>query len=229
MKLNTKLTHVLGAAAPSSEGEENYDSTREILRFHDGVRARSIPELGYMPYAYAIGCGPRDVATTTLALAAAAGGVASAAATCVVLEGHMLLESITIRELSTAQQRGAVTFYVYEDERNTNSAIPVIASATLAQFTPSAASNRTATVNSAPVYLPPGTYWVLARNDNTARALNLGVIAGGTMGQDVMQTHTSVLASPSVPASLATGWTKATTPWTGLRLNGRVFGQAAAF
>lgn len=226
MKLKTTLTHALGVAAPSSQGQENYDSTRDLIRFHDGVRARSVPEVGFMPYAYPIGCGPRDAATTTISLAVSGGS----AATAVVLEGHMLLESVTMRELSTAQQRGPISFYVYEDRLDNSGTLSLVtgATGTLAQFTPSAASNRTINVTSPPVYLAPGVYWIVLRNENNSRAANAGGIAAGTMALNVMQTQT-LGSAPGATLDFITGWTKAATPWTGLRLNGRVFGQAVVF
>lgn len=142
----------------------------------------------------------------------------------------MLLESVTFRELSTAQQRGPVSFYVYEDRLDNSGTLNLVpgATGTLAQFTPGSASNRTINVTSPPVYLPPGVYWVLLRNENTARAANAGGIAAGTMAQNVMQTQTFA-GAPGATLDFVTGWTKAATPWTGLRLNGRVFGQATAF
>lgn len=228
MKLVGALTHALGVAAPSSQGEENYDSTRKLHRFHDGVRVRSEPEMGYMPYAYAIGCGPRDVATTILTLAQGGGALATA----VVLEGHMLLESITFRETSSAQVRGPSAFYIYEERLNNSGSLELVPGAigTLASFTPTVASNRTIPAITPPVYLPPGTYWVVLRNENASRGLGVGTAPAGTMGQNVVQTKTIPdIGTPGDPLDLITGWTKAATPWTGLRLNGRVFGQAAAF
>lgn len=210
----------------SSEGQVGYKSTRDFTRFHDGVRERTKSAMGFMPYAYPIGVSSRDTAATILTLAASGGSVATA----VVLEGHMLLESITIRELSTAQARGPATFYVYEDRLNNTGTLSLVAGATgtLAQYTPGSASNRTIAVTTPPVYLPPGTYWVVLRNENTARALQPGVTTAGTMAQNVIQTQT-LAGVPGATLDLVTGWTKAATPWTGLRLNGRVFGQAAAF
>lgn len=228
MKSASSIKHVvtsnLGGLTP--EGSESYQSVRKHMRFKDGVRIKAESEVGFMPYAYAIGCGPRDLTTTVISAPASGGSVAGP----VVLEGHMLLESISFRENSSAQARGPSSFYIYEERLGNTGTLPLVtgATGTLAAFTPSAASVRTIAVTSPPVYLPPGVYWVVMRNENTARPLQISGAAAGTMGQNVAQIQT-LAGVPGATLDLITGWTKVATPWTGLRLNGRCFGQASAF
>lgn len=222
----SSVKHAIGAGLPSSEGGEGYDSTRKMMWFHDGVRGRATSVVGFMPYAYPIGISTRELTNTTISLPLSGGSMATA----VVLEGHMLLESITFRENSSAQARGPVSFYIYEERLGNRRVLDLVAGATgiLAAFTPSAGSNRIIAVTTPPVYLAPGTYWVVLRNENTARVLQAGGTTAGTMGQNVLLTQT-LASAPGSALDFITGWTKVATPWTGLRLNGRVFGQAAAF
>ena len=87
---------------------------------------------------------------------------------------------------------------------------------------------RTITVTGAPVYLAPGTYWLVIKNNATA-TLGLGSTAAGTMAQNTGQTKTLGTGALAVTLDfvLAT-WAKVT--WiAGVRLNRCVFGQATQF
>lgn len=204
-----------------------YDSTRKIMMFHDGVRKRSISDFGFMPYAYAIGGGPTQVTTTALAIAANGGAIAIP----VVLEAHMLLDGVSLWNTDAATARGPVEFALYEDRLDNANALSLVTGAvgSLATWTPTVASLRTIAATSPPVYLPPGTYWLLLKNNHASNTLGLGVTAAGTMATNTAQTKTlTTTAFGSTLDLVAATWTKiATVP--GVRLNGRAFGQASAF
>lgn len=227
VSLKSILSHAIGSAATSAEGEERYDSTRELGRFYDSVRERSLTEMGYQAYAYAIGGGPQMASGVTITLAANGGTVAMP----VVLEGHMLLQSVSYWDTTAATARGPVEFALYEERLNNANALDLVAGAvgTLASYTPTVASIRTIAVTTPPQYLPPGCYWLVIKNNNAATALGMGSTAVGTMATRTAQTKTlTTSAFGSTLDLVAATWNKiGNIPVA--RLNGRSFGQASAF
>jgi hypothetical protein len=98
----------------------------------------------------------------------------------------------------------------------------------LAAWTPTVASRRDIVAATPGVSLPAGTYWLLLKN-NGAGNMNVGTAAAGTMALAAAQTKN--LGTATVGATLdatAATWTKINT-YVNVRLNGRVFGQAASF
>lgn len=227
MKLLTALQHALATSDVSAEGVYGYDATRKAMQYHDGVRKRLASCMGYMPYAYPVGGSPTQTATTAVAIAANGGTIAMP----VVLEGHMLLDGVTFRNTDAATARGPAEFALYEDRLDNANALPLVTGAvgSLTTWTPSAASNRTISVTTPPVYLPPGSYWLVLKNNHASNTMGLGVTAAGTMATNTAQTKTLTTAAFGSTLDLvAATWTKiATVP--GVRLNGRVFGQTTAF
>jgi hypothetical protein len=216
---------ILGPDAPNADGELSYDATRKLLRMFDSVRERNVMNAGFMPYAYPIGMSPSDVTTTALALAANGGSLAVP----VVLDADMLLQSVSFWNTDAATARGGAEFRLYEDRLNNANSLNEIAGAngTLASWTPVAASIRTITP-AAPVYLAPGVYWLVLRNQSAAQTLGVGVAAAGTMARNTAQTKTLGSVLGSTLDLVAVTWTKITTV-PGIRLDGRVFGQSSAF
>lgn len=204
-----------------------YDSTRKGMTFYDGVRKRFSSCIGYMPYAFPIGGGPSQVTTTALAIAANGGTIAIP----VALEGHMLLQQVDIWNTDAATARGPVEFAIYEDRLDNANALPLVSGAvgSLVTWTPTVASLRSIAVTTPPQYIPPGLYWLVIKNNHASNTLGLGVTAAGTMATNTSQTKTLTTAPFGATLDLvAATWTKvATVP--GIRLNGRVFGQATAF
>lgn len=226
-RLLTPLQHALSAPDVSAEGQWGYDSTRKGMMYHDGVRKRFASCVGFMPYAYPIGGGPTQVTTTALAIAANGGNIAIP----VVLEGHMLLESVSFWNTDTATARGPVEYGLYEDRLDNANALNLVDSGIfgVGGYTPTIAIARTMPSNNTVVYLPPGQYWLAIKNNHTGNTLGIGVTPAGTMATSTAQTKTLTTAAYGSTLDLvAATWTKiATIP--GIRLNGRVFGQSAAF
>lgn len=217
------LKYAASPAALTLEGQEDFNSTLARLTYHDGVRVRSNAPVGFMPYAYPVGGGPLQVVTTSYDLPAAGG----TSAIPVSLPGHMILESITFRSLDITGPRGPVEIALWEDQRNNDANLPIVAgsSATLAAYTPTVAANRVIPLAS-PIYLAPGVYWVTLKNHHATSTLSLGYTATGTLAS--IASLLLVTATPFGTTLNFTGWTRATI-LTGIRLNGRVFGQATAF
>ena len=225
-RIGYTILHALRSGlALTQEGEQGYDTGIKRMEWHDGVRERGLSPVGFQPYAYPVGAGPNLVTTTAQALAAAGGSLAVP----VVLEGHMLVNSVSFWNTDAATARGPVEVDLYEDRANNAAALNLVASGALAAFTPTAAALRTVPIAGAPVYLPPGLYWLVLKNNNAAATLGLGSAAGGTMAQTTGQTK--ALGAAALGATLdfvAATWAKVTY-LPGVRLNGQVFGQAAAF
>ena len=215
-------------ALTATDGVVGWQSTRKIQLIYDTQRERAASEIGWMPYAYPVGVGPTNLTATSLSLPAAGGCVACP----VVLESGMLLQSVKIRSLDTSTAR-SWNWYLYEQYLNNGNAgensLTQIAYGTAQEnFTPSAASNRSINASSAPVYLPPGVYWLVIQNLHATSAFSLGTTAAGTMALNAAQTKTIAGALGSTLDFVAATWTK-TAGVPGARLNGRVFGQTAEF
>lgn len=216
-----------GMAAAAVDGGFRYDSTRKLLAFHDSVRERQWSSQGYRPYAYPIGGAPNLVTTTAQAIAANGGTVAIP----IIVEGHMLLEAVSFWNTDAATARGPVEFAIYEGRLGNANSLDLITGAvgSLTTWTPSVASLRTITVTSGPKYLGPGAYWLVIKNNHASNTLGLGSVAAGTMALNTVQTKTLTTAAFGATLDfVAATWTKGT--WiAGVRLQGRVFGQATAF
>jgi hypothetical protein len=220
------LKHVVGAGSLTEEGEQRYDSTRKLYTYHDGVRERSSSQVSWMPYAHAIGVASYFGATVGYSL-----GVDRAVLIPVAINGHMLLDSYTIRCTNTGGARGPLRFTLYEALGDGSGMLRHIEGtfAGIAGFTPGSASNRTSdVVEDAPAFLIPGIYWCLITTRNNATNF-------GTANTNAMAPNTFI----SSPSTIADGdwlldldpstWVKETQIFTGLRLNGRVFGDTVAY
>lgn len=224
-RLWNELAHAIGLGSLSSQGEEGYSSTRKLHRYHDGVRERSMSDAGYMPFAYPIGGGATLTNNTTYSI-----GVGDCLAIPVVLDASMMLDSVSFWNTDTATIRGAVEASFYEERLGNSASLDYVpgSNGILSAFTPTVASLRTIPLTSAPLYLPPGAYWVVLRNNAGANPLTIALSVLGTMGAPVYQQKT-IGAGVSLTSALDfTGWTKGTRIPL-VRVNGRVFGQSVAY
>lgn len=228
MKLLSVLQHFVGATAVAAESEERYDSTAKLMRFHDSVLEKSISKQGFIPYAFPLSGTTTVNFTTNSGLMPANGGVCAIA---MMVDGHMLLDSVLFRASDTSLVRGPVDFGIYEDRRNNSNSLDLVSGAvgTLASWTSSGAANRTIPVTSPPAYLPPGIYWLVLKNQHATNGMGVGVTGAGTMGLSTWQNNT-LTAGVALPSTLnfVTGWSKGAT-YPGAQLNGRSFGQSTLF
>lgn len=230
IKLQSTLKHLVGVAVVSAQGQERYDSTREILRHYDSVREKSISEMGFMPYAYAIGGGPTLVTTTNIQLAAGGDTVAFA----IALEGHMLLQSYTWWDTKTnGVNTGPLYFALWEDRNNNSNTLNIISGSEATQAVygdTGAAKLRTVALDtSPPLYLSPGCYWMTVKNDHASNTNTIGGAAAGTMSVNINQQKVLPAGAYSSPLDfVAATWTKMVN-LPGVRLNGRSFGQTTDF
>jgi hypothetical protein len=213
-------------ALTTTEGHIGYQSTNETVRVYDGQRERGVSSVGWTPYAYPVASNPASAWTSAVTVAT---GVVLAIPMHVT--GHMLLRSVSMRELSTTLARSWSWALYVQDLNNGNGAEnslrQVATSAAADTWTASAASTRTSAATSAPVYLVPGIYWLAIRSDQGTQNISVGTVATNTLALNMAQTKTTTLSSPL--DFVAATWTKTTGGCFGARLNGDVFGQTAAF
>jgi len=188
----------------------------------DSLRETYLPALGFQPYAFQIGGSQGlNFALATTSLAANGGALAIP----ILLNAPMLLESVTIQANDTSGAR-TWTWWLYAQYINDESvSTPVelnsFGAAFAKSFTPSAAGIRTIDADNAPVYLPPGMYWLVIQNQHATNTFALGSVAGLTnMGYTCLQnTLTNPVNSP-IDLQLAL-WNKVNVV-AGVRLNGLV-------
>lgn len=214
-------------ALTATEGYLRWDSTRKVITLYDAQRERGITPIGWLPYAYPIGLEPTATFGSTLTLAANGGAVA----TPVILTAPMLLESVSVWQKSTSTAR-TWNWYLYEQYLNNGNAgentLTLKSNGTSADtFTPGAASLRTITAASAPIFLEAGIYWLVIQGQHATSTFQCGYNAS-TMGANASQTKTLSVPPGATLDFVAATWTKVDYP-PACRLNGRVFGQTAAF
>lgn len=216
-------------AITATEAFLQWQTTRKALFLYDGQRERALSEIGWLPYAYPIGATAADALTTGTAIAANGGSVAIP----IRLEAPMLLESVSCVNDDAITQR-SWNWALYEQYLNNgnageNTLTRLAAGNANDTFTGSGVGNvRTITAASAPVYLPPGLYWLVFQNVHATSTFSLGRVGASTMNANTAQIKTVAVPLASTLDFVAATWTKNGATW-GVRLNGRVFGQTAAF
>jgi hypothetical protein len=140
------------------------------------------------------------------------------------VETHMLLTAIAVRVTAAS---GTGEWRLYEDRANASATANEIpgANGTLAAQAAAATFASTPTTN--PVYLAPGVYWLVIRCTSATVTFSLGTAAQGTITAHGAVTKT-LAAVLGATLDLVTTWTAANI-CPGVRLQGRVLGQASAF
>jgi hypothetical protein len=147
------------------------------------------------------------------------------------INAPMRLRSVSVRNNDTASER-KWNWGLYLQKTNTgnadeNTLIQVAVGGTAETFTATVASLRTIAASSAPVYICPGVYWLIFQNQHASNTFALGRITGTSFG-GVCQTKVITNPFGSTIDFVAATWTKSASVF-GMRLNGDVFGQTAAF
>lgn len=209
----------------TSEGELNYNDTTEDIGYHNGQR-RLTDAVGWTPHASMIGY--TGAGGNALNLAVSGGSLAVA----VQVTGHFLFETLTIRQSAAASARAA-EWRIYRQRLNNGNAgentLDEVAGANgTFSFTPSAASNESSSVGSPPVYLAPGTYWLVVRNTDATQQFPWGAAAAGLLAPNLCQTKTLGSALGATLDFVAATWTKSTNI-PNFILKGRVFGETTVF
>lgn len=188
---------------------------------HDTILAGA----SWQAFAYAAGLTHASTTTGGINLDVVGGGLGGAKAIPVLLHNPMLLQQLTIWNTDTASARTA-EWSLYVDSGDATFDLVTGATGTFS-FTPGgAASLRSSAAASAPVFLSPGTYWLVIRNTSGAQTFGLGLVAAGTMVVNASRTNTGIAALGSTIDISA--WTAATSQILA-RLDGRIGAEAAAF
>jgi hypothetical protein len=189
--------------------------------------------LGWLPYAYMIGF-PVTGTPGSQSLAAQWATMAVP----MILNAPMLLESVTVRQQSTSLERtwGWDLYYHRQNDGLSamNTLTRIAAGNADETFTPGAAGSRTITAASAPaagdgpILLSPGVYWSAVQNRHASNPFALGVVTSSAFAPNTAQSKTTAGSNGSTLDFVAATWTKVTNYFC-VRLDGRVFGQTAAF
>jgi hypothetical protein len=188
------------------------------------VRRTAIRQ-GYQSVAAPIGYSVSNAYTGNYILTAVSGTVLIP----ITLSGPMLLQSVQVLNNDTATQR-TWRWDLYADLDNNNNAIQRVATCSAPEtFTPSAASVRTIAVSGAPVFLPPGNYYLAIQNTHASNTFNLGATnVGGNFTVTTSKTKTTGSTNGATLDIIAATWTASfVTPAVNLR--GRAAGDTIAW
>lgn len=222
----------LPTAAESTAARLRVDAANDYRALvYDSQRERAVSNVGWTPNAMAIGASPEVAAGTSFSLAANGGSLAIP----IAIQGHMLLDTVTLWSTDTASARTWMWDLYIEDLNNGNAGentLRRVATASAAStFTPGAASARSIAASGAPVYLAPGLYWLVIQNQHATNTFGVGATAAGTGWASIYnaaQTKTTTNPNGATLDFVAATWTKATAI-AAVVLRGRVFGQTTVF
>jgi hypothetical protein len=214
-------------ALTATEAYTGWQSTTKRLRLYDTQRERSISPVGWTPRALPVAFDNSAALTTAIALAANGGSLAVA----MLVPAHMLLQQVRVRNTDTATAR-TWGWDLYEQRLNDgnsgeNTLDRVAACASNETFTPSAASVRTLAVGSAPVYLPPGVYYLVLQSRHATSTFGVGSTAAAALAASQGQTKTTTNPNGANLDFVAATWVQ-TTAIIAAVMDGRVFGMTSA-
>ena len=216
-------------ALAHTEGYLRWDSTRKLIVLYDTQRERGITPVGWLPFAYPLFY-VADAAYTTLLNMASGDSLAIP----IILTAPMLLDSVSCGN-GNATLDHTWGWDLYEQYLNNGNAgentLTRIARSTVDEtWTATVLSLRTIVANSAPVFLPPGLYWLVIQNRHATNTFGLCKAAiSGVMQVNVLQMKTTSIPNGATLDFVAATWTKYASQLPAVRLNGRVFGQTNAF
>lgn len=219
---NTTALTVTGRVRWSLESDA---ATGARLLLWDSQRERAVTSDGWTPFAYPTPFEPSLAFTTAQALALSGGSIAIP----IEVTGHMLLQSVSYRAQAAG---GATEFRLYRQRLNNGggaeNTLDFVTGTNGTAAAPGAAATLTNNIATPGTYLAPGIYWLVIRT-TAATAFQLGsTAASAAFAVNTAQTKTLGVALGSTLDFVAATWTKVTAVYAA-RLNGRVFGQTAAF
>lgn len=211
-----------------TEGQLGWDPTGHTLQGYDTQRARGLATVGWTPWAAQPGNSLTNAWGTSRTLAANGGSIA----VMIDVHGQMLLDTVVLWNRDTATARSWRWDLYVQDLNNGNAGentLRRVATANASDaFTPGAASVRTIVAASAPVYLPPGVYWLVIQNDHATSTFALGT-TGMTLGLvNTAMTKTTTNPNGATLDFVAATWTKVNDA-VGAFLSARVFGETVRF
>lgn len=204
------------ATAPTAEADLQWDTTLDYLTVHDGSGVKPVTPAGWMGrIAWPDSVPGNSVfSTTSHSLAASGGSIACP----IPVPAPGRLRAIWFRHNTGASR--LISAALYAQVGNSATAQRV---ANWTQFTAGAGSVIQQAVDSAPVVLPPGVYWLVIRNDDSSTA-SIG-LGGGTWNIS-QQRGKTVGAALGSTLDLSTGWTSAAGQ-VGMALQFETLGEGA--
>jgi len=189
------------------------------------VKVRKQIKIPYQPAAFPAPWNPTLAYNVSTTLPAVSGSILIP----IQITGPMLLQSVQILNNDVATQR-TWRWDLYADLDNNANAIPRVATCSAAEtFTPGAASVRTIAAANAPVYLAPGSYYLVIQNTHATSNFALGAMAvGGTFNPTTAKTKTTGGTNGATLDIIAATWT-AVAGTQAVSLRGRAAGDTVAW
>ena len=215
-------------ALTATEDYTQWQSTRKIQLFYDGLRERNLSEVGFIPNLWPLGTRADVAFTDGIALTANGGTL------CIpfMLSGHMLLTAVSVRNLDTGTARTWGWDLYAESAGNSATLSRVVASNGTENFTPvGSATTRTLAASGAPVYLGPGLYWLAIQNRHATNTFTLGSTTNASALSNTINTcQFLVTANPNgATLDFVTGAWTFNQRMIGAVLRGTVFGTGASY
>lgn len=181
--------------------------------------------VAYQPFAAPIGFNNANTYASSNVLPVVSGTILLP----IVLSGPMLLQSVQILNNDTATQR-TWRWDLYADLDNNVNAIPRVATCSAPEtFVPVAASVRTIAASGAPVFLPPGSYWLAIQNTHATSTFSIGNQAlGGNFSVVTLKTKTTGSTNGATLDIIAATWATGFGA-TAAMLRGRAAGDTVAW
>lgn len=220
----------LPSASTAVTGRVRFDQSSVGTKVYDSQRERDAGTVGWAANAYPDGYSPAVAVGSSSNLPASGGSLAAP----VYVPSHMLLQQVSLWNADTTLERTWAWDLYVQDLNNGNggeNTLRRVATGTAAEtFTAAAASLRSIAASGAPVYLSPGTYWLVIQNRHATNAFDLGVTAAATGAAiaDRYQTKTTTNPNGATLDFVAATWTKSSHV-VAAALRGRAFGQTTVF
>ena len=180
---------------------------------------------GLQPMAHANGLAFNAVSGITSSLTANGGAMAIP----IVLTAIMRLDSLTIWNTDTTLARTA-EWRLYQERLGNVNTMDHASNGTAKgtwSFTAAAAAAQNSVATGAPVWLPPGQYWLVVRNTHASNTFGIGALAAGSLATNMRRNAPSTITALASTIDIST-WTGQTSQALAV-LRGRIGGEAAQF
>lgn len=225
---------ILGTSpsTPSTGYAGIYSDTNYLLPAVIDVNGRKapLPASGFLPFAFPVGWTITATSPSAYTMPANGGAIACA----FFLAAPMMLRSVSVwnNNVNGARTWDWYLFQQYtQTEASAENTLHVVAQGSSAEtFTAAAASRRTITAGSAPVYIPPGAYWMVIQCQHASNSfiITYQTYSGNMQTINLEQEKTVTNPIGSTLDFVAATWTKGLKTFE-ITMNGEVFGQSAAF
>lgn len=211
-------------------------NNKDVRLFRDGYRTLHVDAndgwftrltgalAGWCRQAHPTGFSAASNYTTPYALDA---GASSVVFIEVQVPAKMMLKSVSIWNTDTSGTRGFQWGIYAQPWGNESNDLSLLCfSVTGTSWTAGSGALRTANIDGAPVFLPPGTYWLAIWNNQAANTLGIGSVATGTLALTRARKKTTISFAAQPVNFLTATWTDSTSIF-GVVLNGEAAPSAS--